>query len=233
MNDLFGKALLNYHHAPGEQQLLTWTSLTEEDPVPLSYFFRTYKKMPAIEQKALQLSYGKVLDIGCGSGSHSLYLQNEKNLEVTALDSSAGAIQVAKARGVKNCIHRSIMDYTTEGFDTLLLMMNGLGVAQDFYGVIPLLNHLKTLLQPKGQILLDSSDLIYLFDEEEQDDWRLVDPYYGALDFGIKFQGETEEFPWLYLDYTHLKQAAEMTGYNCEKLLDGPNYDYLACLKLA
>ncbi len=125
------------------------------------------------------------------------------------------------------------MDYTTEGFDTFLLMMNGLGVAQDFYGVIPLLNHLKTLLQPKGQNLLDSSDLIYLFDQEDQDDWRLADPYYGALDFGIGFQGETEEFPWLYLDYTHLKQAAEMTGFNCEKLLDGPNYDYLACLKLA
>lgn len=224
---------MDYHHAPGEQQLLTWTSLTEEDPVPLSYFFRAYKKMPTIEQKALQLSHGKVLDIGCGSGSHSLYLQNEKNLTVTALDSSAGAIKVAKARGVKNCVHRSIMNYTTEGFDTLLLMMNGLGVAQDFHGVIPLLNHLKTLLQPKGQILLDSSDLIYLFDEEEQDDWRLADPYYGEVDYGIRFNDEIQEFPWLYLDYEHLNQAAEMVGFRCEKLLDGPNYDYLACLKLA
>jgi len=105
-------------------------------------------------------------------------------------------------------------------------------VAKDFHGVLPLLNHLKSLLAPKGQILLDSSDLIYLFEEEEQDDWRNAATYYGELDFGIGFKEETEEFPWLYLDFEHLSQAAELAGFNCEKLLDGPNYDYLARLSI-
>ena len=230
MNDLFGKALLDYHRSPGKQQLLTWTSLTEEDPVPLAYFFRNYKEMPAIEQKALALSHGKVLDIGCGSGSHSLYLQNEKGLTVSALDSSFGATQIAKERGIKQVFHQSILDFKEGNFDTLLLMMNGLGVAKDFQGVLPLLNHLKSLLAPKGQILLDSSDLIYLFDEEEQKDWRAAETYYGALDFGISFKKETEEFPWLYLDFDYLSQMAELAGLQCEKVLDGPHYDYLARL---
>lgn len=233
MNDLFGKALLDYHQSPGEQQLITWTSLTEEDPVPLAYFFRNYKEMPAIEQKALALSYGKVLDIGCGTGSHSLYLQNEKGLEVSALDSSFGAAKIAKERGVKQVFHRSILDFKEGSFDTILLMMNGLGVAGKFQGVLPLLTHLKSLLVPQGQILLDSSNLIYLFEEEEQDDWRNAETYYGELDFGIGYNEETEEFPWLYLDFEHLSQAAELAALNCEKQLDGPNYNYLARLSLA
>ena len=233
MNDLFGKALLDYYKSPREQQLITWTSLTEEDAVPLAYFFRNYKEMPAIEQKALALSHGKVLDIGCGTGSHSLYLQNEKGLTVSGLDSSFGAAKIAKERGVNQVFHRSILDFTEGSFDTLLLMMNGLGVAKNFQGILPLLTHLKSLLAPQGQILLDSSDLIYLFEEEEQDDWRNAETYYGELDFGISYKEETEEFPWLYLDFEHLSKAAELAGLNCEKLLDGRNYDYLARLSLA
>ena len=225
--------MLDYHQSPGEQQLITWTSLTEEDPVPLAYFFRNYKEMPAIEQKALALSHGKVLDIGCGSGSQSLYLQNEKGLSVCAVDSSLGAAQIAKERGVNQVFHQSILDFEEGSYDTLLLLMNGLGVAKDFQGVLPLLTHLNNLLAPGGQILADSSDLIYLFEKEDQDDWRNAATYYGELDFGIGFKGETEEFPWLYLDFKHLSQAAELAGFKCEKILDGPNYDYLARLVVA
>ena len=232
MNDLFGEALLNYYHKPGKQSLITWTSLTEEDPVSLSYFFRPYNSMPKIEQKALELTRGTVLDVGCGSGSHSLYLQNTKQLEVLGVDISRGATQVAALRGVKKVVHRSIFDYNEKRFDTILLLMNGLGIAQTFTGVMPLLFHLKSLLQPKGQILVDSSDLIYLFPEEEQLDWRMADLYYGELDYGIRFDGKEEEFPWLYLDFDHLTTAALQAGLACEKVLDGPNHDYLARLSI-
>lgn len=232
MKDLFGEALLNYYHEPGKQRLITWTSLTEEDPVSLSYFFRPYNSMPKIEQKALELTRGTVLDVGCGSGSHSLYLQNTKQLEVLGVDISRGATQVAALRGVKKVVHRSILDYNEKRFDTILLLMNGLGIAQTFSGVMPLLFHLKSLLQPKGQILVDSSDLIYLFPEEEQLDWRMADLYYGELDYGIRFDGKEEEFPWLYLDFDHLTTAALQAGLACEKVLDGPNHDYLARLSI-
>ena len=188
--------------------------------------------MPKIEQKALELAKGKVLDVGCGSGSHSLYLQNTKQLEVLGVDISRGATQVAALRGVKKVVHRSIFDYNEKRFDTILLLMNGLGIAQTFSGVMPLLFHLKSLLQPKGQILVDSSDLIYLFPEEEQLDWRMADLYYGELDYGIRFDGKEEEFPWLYLDFDHLTTAALQAGLACEKVLDGPNHDYLARLSI-
>lgn len=232
MDDLFGKALLDYHHSPGEQHLITWTSLTEEDPVPLSYFFRDFTDMPALEQKALEQANGEVLDIGCGSGSHSLYLQEIRGMMVSGIDSSKGATEVARARGVKTVIHQSIFDYSTQKFDTLLLMMNGLGIAQNFQGVMPLLHHLKTLLKENGKILVDSSDLIYLFPEEEKTDWKMAETYYGEVEYGIGFQAKTEKFPWLYLDFDHLEQAAKVCGFRCEKIMEGPNYDYLASLSV-
>jgi len=230
LNDLFGKALADYYHNPEKQEIITWTNLTEEDPVPLSYFFRDYAGMPKLEQKAIELSRGKTLDIGCGSGSHSLYIQNKRNIDVTGLDVSSGAISVAKSRGVDKTVCTSIMDYSAEKFDTLLLLMNGLGIAMTLKGVYPLLIHLKSLMNPKAQILLDSSNLIYLFDEEDQENWLNDERYYGEVDYGISYKGSTEEFPWLYLDYENLNELAPLAGFDCKKIMDGENEDYLACL---
>ena len=121
--------------------------------------------MPKLEQHALELTKGRTLDIGCGSGCHSLYLQNEKEIDVTGIDNSAGAIKTAKKRGVKNLIESSIFDCEVAYFDTLLLLMNGPGVCGTLDKLEELLIKIKSLLSENGQILLDSSDLIYLFDE--------------------------------------------------------------------
>ena len=232
LKDLFGKALLNYHQSPDCQTLDTWTNLTDVDPVPISYFFRSFDQMPKIEQHALSLCKGNVLDIGCGAASHSLYLQNSQQLSVTGIDLSPGAIEVAKERGLTNTHCLSIYAFSGKKYDTLLLLMNGLGIAEELNGVGRLLYKLKQMLKPQGQILLDSSDLIYLFDDEEVTAWLSDERYYGEVDYGIGFQGQKEEFPWLYLDYAKLEQIASLTGLKCEKIMEGPNHDYLARLHL-
>ena len=109
--DVFGNALLEYFQYPRNQKLITWTSLTEEDPVPISYFFRAYEQMPALEQKAMEISCGKILDVGCGTGCHSLYLQNQRKFEVTGIDNSTGAIKTASQRGLLNTVNQSSFDY--------------------------------------------------------------------------------------------------------------------------
>ena len=230
--DIFGKALQTYFQNPEKHNLATWTNLTEEDAVSISYFFRLYDEMPALEQKALALATGKTLDVGCGSGSHSLYLQNERALDVTALDISEGAIEVAKERGVKQAHCSSIWDFNKANYDTILLLMNGMGLAKTTTELPALLIHLKGLLAPKGSILVDSSDLIYLFDEEDVALWKEDEIYYGEVDYGIRFEGQSEEFPWLYIDPKRLEIAANTAGFNFKIIANGTNYDYLAQLSL-
>ena len=229
--DLFGKALWDYYKKKGANKIITWTSLTEEDPILLSYFFRSFDEMPKLEQKALKLSKGKVLDVGCGAGSHSLYLQNKMKLEVFGIDHSPGAIATANARGLKNTIEQSIFDYKEEIFDTILLLMNGPGICGKLKNLRGLLIHLASLLDYGGQILLDSSNLIYLFDQTESGE-RIVPAsnYYGELEYGISYDNKKITFPWLYVDIESLKQAASEVGLITHIIMMGENWDYLARL---
>ena len=229
--DIFGKALEAYFQNQKNQVLTTWTNLTEEDDVPLSYFYRGFKQMPQLEKKALQLTWGKVLDVGCGSGSHSLYLQNHKKLDVTALDISEGAVRVAQQRGVRKTVCTSILDFENQKFDSILLLMNGMGIGKSIEKLSLLFSHLKSLLTPEGSIFVDSSDLIYLFDEDDIALWKEDEIYYGEVNYGIRFENESEEFPWLYVDQDKLKNTCMKAGLNFKIIEKGPNYDYLAELK--
>ena len=230
-NDVFGKALWEYHLSPGNQELITWTSLTDKDPVPLSYFFRNYEQMPLLEQKALEITHGKVLDVGCGTGCHGLFLQNDKSLSVTGLDNSPAAIKVAAERGLLNTSCQSIFDFHGDTFDTLLLLMNGPGICGSLERLQLLLEKLKSLLNPGGQILLDSSDLIYLFDESPEGEKIIPDSqYYGELAYSVQYKKNTETFPWLYVDFGLLSQTAQQAGLETTLLLEGENWDYLARL---
>ena len=230
--DIFGKALKTYFLDPEHQNITTWTNLTDEDDVPLSYFFRDFEKMPSIEKKALELARGKILDVGCGTGSHSLYLQNLCNHNVTALDISEGAIYVAEKRGVKKTKHISIWDFEETGFDTILLLMNGMGIGKTIAELPKLLKHLKKLIAAEGKILVDSSDLIYLFEKEDIALWKEDKTYYGEVDFGIRFQGKSEEFPWLYIDPKTLEEVSKSCGFQFKIIGQGENFDFLAQLSI-
>ena len=235
MKDLFGKAILDYQTNNSPEDIITETSISEADEMSIAYLFRNFKEMPKLEQKALQLAKGHVLDVGCGSGSHSLYLQN-KGLKVKAIDISRGAIQVAKLRGVRNAEARNVLNMA-ETFDTILLLMNGTGVFQKLSQTPKYLRHLKSLLNTNGQILVDSSDLKYMYEDEDggPDSYRdCIDAkgnYYGELDYFLSYKGENEvPFKMLYLDFDSLKTACETVGLKCELVLEGDHYDYLARL---
>ncbi len=234
-SDIFGNAIKDFHFHGKAEDIIVHSPDFEDDAIPVDYLFRKYSEMPALEQKALQKCHGKVLDIGCGAGSHSLYLQQEKKLQVTAIDTSEGAIEVCSLRGIKDVRNISFEDFEGERFDTLLLLMNGTGIVGRMEKLDNFFLKLKTLLKPGGQVLIDSSDLSYLFDRDE-DGGIWIDAsegYYGELQYSLSYGKETSaEFDWLYLDFNSLHLAASKNGFDCELLKEGEHYDYLSKLTI-
>ena len=231
--DIFGMALIDFQNGNYSEDITTYSTLNEKDILPLPYLFRDYDAMPAIEQKALDLCRGTVLDVGCGSGSHSLYLQNN-GVEVTGLDESEGAVFTARSRGVSNIIYSNIYDYSGMKFDTILLLMNGIGIAGQLNEVHRLLSHLEGLLNPGGQILVDSSDIIYMFEVDDDGGYWIPNDgkYYGEVEYTMEYKGlKSPPFNWLYVDYNRLKQLAEQQNLSCELVCEGTHYDYLARLR--
>ncbi len=231
MKDLMGKAIWEYYHNENPEDLQTETSISELDELPVNYLFRDFNQMNKIEQKALKLAEGKVLDIGAGAGSHALYLQDERNLNVTALDISPKSIEICKQRGIKKAVAENMLYFSEETFDTLLLLMNGTGIFQSLYVIDNYLKKLYSLLNANGQVLIDSTDILYMFDEDEDGGVYIpAEGYYGELDYIVHYKGESEDpIKWLYLDFNTLKNAAENNGFTIEKVLQEED-SYLARL---
>lgn len=228
--DPMGAAILDFQKQGKAARLRVLSSMFEEDEMPVTHLFRSVPKMPLLEQKALQLAKGRVLDIGAGSGCHTLALQ-EKGFTVKAIDISPLSCETMKLRGVKDaeCINL-FDDHLGTGFDTILLLMNGTGIAGKIEHLPALFQRLKALLNPSGQILIDSSDLKYIYENEDGSfDINLNGAYYGEVDYQMIYKDvKGDRFDWLYVDFPLLKSIAETCGLHGELVAEGEHYDYLA-----
>lgn len=226
-----GRAIWDYFHNENPEDLQTETSISELDELPVDYLFRDFEEMNKIEKKALKLAFGTVLDIGAGAGSHSFYLQNERNLDVTALDISPKSIEVCKLRGIQKAVAQNMLEFSGETFDTILLLMNGTGIFQSLKVIDIYLKKLHSLLNKNGQVLIDSTDILYMFDSDEDGGVYIpAEGYYGELDYIVHYKGESEDpIKWLYLDFNTLKNAAENNGFKIEKVIQDED-SYLAKL---
>ena len=231
--DPMGRAISDYFHTGKAGKLRVLSSMFYEDEIPVPTLFRTYDDMPVQEQQAIALCRGRVLDVGAGSGCHSIILK-ERGMEVVAIDISELSIEVMKERGI-DARNINFFDETFgEKFDTLLFAMNGIGIVGKVDNLGNFFRSAKRLLAPGGQLLLDSSDIKYVFmDEDGGMDIDLAAGYYGEIDYKMRYKNITgEPFDWLYIDFDTLSMYAEEHGFNCEKCIDGEHYDYLARITL-
>ena len=224
-----GRAIADYHNIGKADKLKVFSPMFEEDEIPLSTLFRSYEDMPKIEQMAIDMAKGKTLDVGAGAGCHSLVLQ-ERGLDVTALDISPLSVETMKQRGVRNVLCQDFFTLSGQKYDTILMLMNGIGIVGTLERMPKFFKQLDRILAPGGQLLCDSSDISYVFEDEDGFiEYPEEDGYYGELSFRMQYKdciGET--FPWLYIDSETLKSVAEDYGYDVEVIAEGEHYDYLA-----
>lgn len=232
--DPMGAAIAEYHRTGRASTLRVFSSQFDEDEIPVAQLFRSIDEMPPIEQRALAMARGRVLDVGAGSGCHALALQT-MGKEVTAIDISELSVEVMRERGVDDARAVDLYDeHFVERYDTILLLMNGSGIIGNIEGMERFFLRMKQLLKPGGCIYMDSSDLKYLF--EEEDGSYLIDvagDYYGMIDFQMQYrQVKGDTFDWLYIDFDTLAYYADQFGFCAEVLCHGMHYDYLAVLML-
>ncbi|RYZ94286.1 MAG: methyltransferase domain-containing protein [Sphingobacteriaceae bacterium] len=225
MEDILGQAIYNFFHKTGRHKLWINNRYGPKEAMPVAAYFRDEDDMPDLEWAALDHCKGTILDIGAGAGSHALVLQ-QRGMDVTALEISPLAADVMRQRGVNKVVTADIFTYSVEKYDTLLLLMNGIGLTGTLDNLRIFLRHAKTLINPGGQLLFDSSDIAYLYEGNLP-----ADGYYGEIWYQYEYKKRTTEwFKWLYVDEPTLLNIAAEEGWNAEVLLEDEFGQYLVRL---
>jgi SAM-dependent methyltransferase len=227
------EAMRAYHRGDRDARIVVYDDY-ERDEVPVAYFFRPPGEFPQLERLALDLCRGRVLDVGAGSGCHALALQ-ERGLEVTAIEILPALVEILRERGVKDVRQATWMDLDAEPYDTLLMMMNGLGLAETLGGLRRFFQDARRLVRPDGQVLADSTDVRVYMEAKAGGTRRSTRPdgrYLGELHFQLEFEGRKgPPFGQLYVDPETLARYADAEGWGCEIVLDPDKYgSYLARL---
>ena len=232
-NDPMGQAIYDYYNGNKVGKLRVLSSQFDEDEIPVEELFRDFDSMPYIEQVALTMSEGSILDVGAGSGCHSLALK-KMGKQSKAIDISPISVAIMKDQGIDAKQINLYDESFTEQFDTMLFLMNGSGIIGTLENMGNFFNRVRKMLKPGGMILMDSSDLRYLFEEEDGSYMiDLADGYYGQVDFQMAYKEcMGEPFDWLYIDFDTLAYYAEQNGFKAEIVAEGDHYDYLAKLTL-
>ncbi|MEO9477368.1 MAG: methyltransferase domain-containing protein [Cyclobacteriaceae bacterium] len=223
MKDLHGKAILDFYRGNEAATLTLHNSYGEPEEMPVEVFFREEEDFSTLEHLALIECQGKVLDLGAGAGAHALVLQSQGK-DVTALENSAGCAEVMRQSGVGKVVQQDFYKHTKK-YDTVLVLMNGLGLAGTLRNLPVFLVKLISLLTPDGQILIDSSDISYLY----EDGLEKPTGYYGEVRYRYEYLKENGDwFDWVYVDQETLKTEVSKLDLNMEVLHTDENDQYLA-----
>jgi SAM-dependent methyltransferase len=230
-----GQALLDYFHGDHSAQVVVHEEGGEAERVPIRVFFRGPSDFSALEEAAVDLCRGQVLDAGAGTGCHALVLQ-ELGLSVCAIDIAPEAVEIMRRRGVRDARCADLFRFRGGPFDTILMMMNGIGVVGTLAGLDRFLGDVPRLLAPGGQLLCDS------YDPRPEDDGSrgsslsgagqgTSGPYLGEMRFQLEYKGRRgPTLGWLFLDPETLARHAEDTGWRCELIWQEEEGHYLARL---
>ncbi len=218
--DPIGKAILDYSEQIHDDNIVVSSELCDDDIIPVDYLFRSYEAFPEIEKMALNQCKGIVLDVGAAAGIHSRELEN-RGLKTKSIDTSEGSVKYMQSIGL-NAEQIDFYAIENERFDTLLFLMNGIGIAGTLSKLPTFLQKCKELLNPGGKLICDSTDIKYLYENEDGSLWvDLASEYYGNFKYQMRYKDqESPWFEWLYLDKEKFRDAAEKEGFTFKLLME-------------
>jgi cyclopropane fatty-acyl-phospholipid synthase-like methyltransferase len=229
MNPL-GMALLAYHSGNTDACFTITRDDGFEQTVPVKVFSEAHQ-FPDIEVRALDLCFGTVLDVGAAAGRHSLEL-HRRGMEVWSLDVLPETKQIMSERGVPRPNIGDVLSYSERVFDTVLMLMNGIGMVGTPQRLDEFLRHAHRLASPGGQILCDSIDVsvtqapIHVAYRTKNIERGF---YPGQQRFTIKYEGVLgAPFDWLHLDFASLAKHCQAADWNCQLIHQKPDGHYLA-----
>jgi SAM-dependent methyltransferase len=229
-----GRAILDYHRGATSARIVVHSNLWEDEVTAVEEFYRPdHLTLQELEVRAISLCRGKVLDLGAGAGRHALELQRLGH-EVTALDVAPEAVEVMRERGVRDARSGDLDAVTGEVFDTILLLMHGIGLVGTLAGLNAFLKRAGPNLAQGGQIVCDSADLSLVMPSQWEAEKRRRDGharYLGEVDFRLSYEGrEGLPYPWLFVDPETLGRAADTAGFGCQVVARGARGAFLATL---
>ena len=229
------RALLAFEGGDRDASVTVIDDLGDVESLPASWFFRSVAEMPDLERLALESCRGTVLDLGAGAGSHTLILQDRGRV-VTAVEILPELVDLLRRRGMKDARPGSLHEPPTGRWDTLLLLMNGWGLAETLSGLERFLSRAHRLLGPGGRIIADSTDMRPLASGkgtgEEGQPIREDGRYVGEVQFQLEFDGHRgDPFSYLYVDPDTLARVAGRTGWTVEIAGSGPDGAFLSVLR--
>lgn len=224
-------ALDAYLRGDREARLRVRTDLGTTEEWPAALFFRTPDQFPELEREALELCGRRVIDVGAGAGPHALELRRRGH-EVLAVESIPEIAGIIAERGLDSVTVSDLRDLPAGSADTVLMLMNGLGLAGTLSGLAPLLRSAARLLAPGGRIVADSTDPRHFLELDDGDPIVGQDGRYGGeVQFQIEFgRHRGEPFPFLYLDAETLENHAFRAGLSLEETRSFADGTYLAIL---
>jgi hypothetical protein len=150
------------------------------------------------------------------------------------LDISPLAVAVMEERGINHIRCQDFFQLAAGGpgppegragtYDTLLLMMNGIGLSGTLNGLRDFFNAAKILLRAGGQLIFDSTDIAYLYGGKPPK----TPEYYGEVLYRYEYRRQLSDwFKWLFIDRKTLATIAGMEGWKTRIICEDDRDQYL------
>lgn len=232
----FAEALLAHHAGDGGGELRLRSSLGEDEALPVEFFFRDEDRMLDFERYALDLCRGRTLDLGAGAGPHTLALQ-ARGRPVVAVEGSAPLARLLGERGAASVVRADFRYWSRPGFDTVLMLMNGLGPLGTLSGLDRFLAHAPRFLAPGGQLFVDGAEATPREAGARSEtapgraSWPPAGAYAGQAWIELAYRGRIgQPYRELYVDHDTLARRAAAAGWRCEVAFEASGGIYLARL---